>query len=154
MVETLELVGYPDLESRIEALERDGVVYFPGILDAEEVAEVVEETAAGVDRDGTRGVGTRRGARERTDVDAWKGARPFSTMPDPEILVPESSASSSRVMLGLVYNRAASVRDGIRGNPLEIRIVFREVVGGSGGNVPNARSLEAGFRFFVGVWGG
>ncbi len=118
------------------------------------VAEVVEETAAGVDRDGTRGVGTRRGARERTDVDAWKGARPFSTMPDPEILVPESSASSSRVMLGLVYNRAASVRDGIRGNPLEIRIVFREVVGGSGGNVPNARSLEAGFRFFVGVWGG
>ena len=60
MVETLELVGYPDLESRIEALERDGVVYFPGILDAEEVAELRQHMEAlgpsevGYDRDSER----------------------------------------------------------------------------------------------------
>ena len=112
------------------------------------VPEVTETVAEGADTGGGAGLGGRAAAGRKTDM---AGSR---AMPDPEILVPESSASSSHVMLGLVYNRAASVRDGIRGNPLEIRAVFREVVGGSGGNVPNTRSLEAGFRFFVGVWGG
>ena len=106
------------------------------------VPEVTETVAEGADAGGGGASGGRTGL---------PGSR---VMPDPEILVPESGASSSRVMLGLFYNRAASVRDGIRGRPLEIRVVFREVVGGSGGNVPNARSLEAGFRFFVEVWGG
>ena len=77
-----------------------------------------------------------------------------SAVPDPEALVPESGASSGRVMLGLVYNRDVGVRDGVAGRPLEIRAVYRHVVGGSGGDVPNARSFEAGFRFFVGLWGG
>ena len=78
----------------------------------------------------------------------------MSAVPDPEALVPESGASSGRVMLGLVYNRDVAVRDGVAGRPLEIRAVYRHVIGGSGGDVPNARSFEAGFRFFVGLWGG
>jgi len=110
--------------------------------------EVTEMVAEGADTGGGAEPGGSEAVGRKTDM---AGSR---AMPDPEILVPESSASSSRVVLGVVYNRAASVRDGIRGSPLEIRIMFREVVGGSGGNVPNTRSLEAGFRFFVGVWGG
>ncbi|MCZ6632697.1 MAG: phytanoyl-CoA dioxygenase family protein [bacterium] len=42
MAEALELTAYPDLESRVEAIERDGYVYYPGVLDAEEVAELRE----------------------------------------------------------------------------------------------------------------
>ena len=78
---------------------------------------------------------------------------PPGTLLNPGILVPGSDVSSSQVLLGVVYNRSASVRDGIAGKPLEIRLVYRQVVGGSGGDVPNSRSLEAGFRFFRGVWG-
>lgn len=57
MVETVYLVGYPDLKSRVEALERDGIVYFPGLLDADEVTELREHMEAltpaqdGYDRD-------------------------------------------------------------------------------------------------------
>ena len=40
MAKALSLVAYNDLESRVEALERDGYVYFPNVLDAEEVAEL------------------------------------------------------------------------------------------------------------------
>ena len=74
---------------------------------------------------------------------------PGTPAPDPEILVPHSEVSSSRLMVGLVYNRATPTRDGRTGRPLEIRLVYRRVVGGSGGNVPNAGSIEAGFRFFA-----
>ena len=38
MAKELSLVAYTDLESQVEALERDGYVYFPRVLDAEEVA--------------------------------------------------------------------------------------------------------------------
>ena len=85
---------------------------------------------------------------------AAKAMAGSASPPDPELLVPESGASSSRLMLGLVYNRGVSPREGVTGQPLEVRIVYRHVVGGSGGDVPNVRSLEAGFRFFVGLWGG
>ena len=74
--------------------------------------------------------------------------------PDPEILVPHSSASSSRVTFGMVYNRAVPTGDETTGGPLEIRLLYRGVVGGSGGNVPKTGSIEAGFRFFRGLWGG
>ena len=40
MAKALSLVAYNDLESQVEALERDGYVYFPGVLDAEEVAQL------------------------------------------------------------------------------------------------------------------
>jgi hypothetical protein len=40
MTETVDLVAYPDLPSRIEALEHDGIVYFPGLLGADEIAEL------------------------------------------------------------------------------------------------------------------
>ena len=40
MTKALSLVAYNDLESQVDALERDGYVYFPGVLDAEEVAEL------------------------------------------------------------------------------------------------------------------
>ena len=40
MAEALPLAPYPDLESRVEAMEHDGYVYFPSILNAEEVAEL------------------------------------------------------------------------------------------------------------------
>jgi len=73
--------------------------------------------------------------------------------PDPAILVPHSEASSSRLMVGMVYNRAVPTLDGRTGRPLEIRLLYRQVVGGSGGHVPNAGSLEAGFRFFAELWG-
>ncbi len=60
MAETLDLVAYPDLDSRVEALERDGVVYLPGLLDAEEVAEIrrhmesLTPSEDGYDRDSAR----------------------------------------------------------------------------------------------------
>lgn len=78
---------------------------------------------------------------------------PAGPAPDPEILVPHSEMSSSRLMVGMVYNRATPTWDGRTGRPLEIRLVYRRVVGGSGGNVPNSGSIEAGFRFFAGLWG-
>ncbi len=40
MAKELSLVTYDDLESQVEALERDGYVYFPSVLDAEEIAEL------------------------------------------------------------------------------------------------------------------
>ena len=40
MAKALSLVAHNDLESQVEALERDGYVYFPGVLNAEEVAEL------------------------------------------------------------------------------------------------------------------
>lgn len=73
---------------------------------------------------------------------------------DPEILVPHSGVSSSRVTFGMVYNRAVPTWDGTTGGPLEIRLLYRGVVGGSGGNVPKTGAIEAGFRFFRGLWGG
>jgi ectoine hydroxylase-related dioxygenase (phytanoyl-CoA dioxygenase family) len=39
---TLALVAYPDLASQVEALERDGYVYLPSVLDADEIAELRE----------------------------------------------------------------------------------------------------------------
>ncbi|MEM7032283.1 MAG: phytanoyl-CoA dioxygenase family protein [Chloroflexota bacterium] len=40
MSDALALVTYPNLEQQIEAMERDGYVYFPGFLNAEEIAEL------------------------------------------------------------------------------------------------------------------
>ena len=40
MAKALSLVAYDDLESQVEALERDGYVYFPGVLDADEIAKL------------------------------------------------------------------------------------------------------------------
>ena len=40
MAKALSLVAHNDLESQVEALERDGYVYFPSVLNAEEVAEL------------------------------------------------------------------------------------------------------------------
>ena len=40
MADALPLVAYPDLESRVKAVEEDGFVYFPGVLNAEEIAEL------------------------------------------------------------------------------------------------------------------
>jgi ectoine hydroxylase-related dioxygenase (phytanoyl-CoA dioxygenase family) len=38
MSEVLPLIAYPDLQSQVEALERDGYVYLPAVLDAREIA--------------------------------------------------------------------------------------------------------------------
>ena len=38
MTHSLPLITYPDLSSRVKALEEDGFVYLPAILDADEVA--------------------------------------------------------------------------------------------------------------------
>ncbi len=40
MAKALSLVAYNDLESQVGALERDGYVYFPSVLDADEIAEL------------------------------------------------------------------------------------------------------------------
>lgn len=40
MTDALTLVVYPDLEQQIEAMERDGYVYFPNFLNTEEIAEL------------------------------------------------------------------------------------------------------------------
>lgn len=82
------------------------------------------------------------------------GSAPAADAPDPGILVPHSSVSASRVTFGMVYNRDAPAADGATGGPLEIRLLYRGVVGGSGGDVPKTGSIEAGFRFFRGLWGG
>lgn len=76
------------------------------------------------------------------------------TSPDPAILVPGTGFAASHVILGMVYNRSAAEYNGVAGDPLEIRVVFRQAVGGSGGPVPRDTSLEVGFRLFYGIWGG
>lgn len=40
MAKALELIHYPDLSSQLEAIERDGFVYFPSYLSLDEVAEL------------------------------------------------------------------------------------------------------------------
>ena len=40
MAKALSLVAYNDLEGQVEALERDGYVYFPSVLDTDEIAEL------------------------------------------------------------------------------------------------------------------
>ena len=42
MGNALTLTAYPDLASRVEALESDGYVYFPNLLDAEQTARLRE----------------------------------------------------------------------------------------------------------------
>ncbi len=72
---------------------------------------------------------------------------------DPEILVPGSGGSVGQAMLGMVYNRGAYLgEDGASGEPLEIRVIYRRAVGGSG-EMPVSQSLEVGFRVFTGIWG-
>ena len=96
-----------------------------------------------------------RKGRDTFSVAAGDGTEPPAgdARPDPELLVPHSEASSSRFMVGMVYNRATPTLDGNRGSPLEVRLVYRQVVGGSGGNVPKAGSIEAGLRVFARLWG-
>lgn len=73
---------------------------------------------------------------------------------DPEILVPGSGGSVGQAMLGMVYNRGAYLgKDGASGKPLEVRVIYRRAVSGSG-EMPVSESLEVGFRIFTGVWGG
>lgn len=80
---------------------------------------------------------------------------PEGPPPDPEVLVANSERSSGRLLLGIVYNRATTnPEDGSLGRPLEIRFTYRQVVAGSGGDVPKSRSLEAGFRFYADLWRG
>ena len=40
MADALPLVEYPDLDSRVRAIEEDGFVYFPKVLNPEEIAEL------------------------------------------------------------------------------------------------------------------
>jgi hypothetical protein len=57
MTETVDLIAYPDLAGRVEALERDGIVYFPKLLGAQEIAELrthmeaLKPATDGYDRD-------------------------------------------------------------------------------------------------------
>ena len=92
----------------------------------------------------------RKGRDSFAVADSTPPGRPA---PDPDILVPHSEASSGRFMFGAVYNRAVPTPDGGAGRPLEVRLVYRKVVNGSGGDVPNTGSIEAGFRFFAALWG-
>ena len=43
MYQVLPLESYPDLDSQVEALERDGYVYLPEVITREEVAELREQ---------------------------------------------------------------------------------------------------------------
>ena len=86
----------------------------------------------------------------RADPEATAPATP----PDPDILVAGTGFSASQLMLGMVYNRAGAEHNGVAGDPLEIRLVYRRVLGGSWGAVPRESSLEVGFRLFRGIWGG
>ena len=40
MAKALPLIAYSDLESQVEALERDGYAYFPAVINSEEIAEL------------------------------------------------------------------------------------------------------------------
>ena len=40
MAKALPLVAYTDLESQVEALERDGYAYFPAVINSEEISEL------------------------------------------------------------------------------------------------------------------
>ena len=73
---------------------------------------------------------------------------------DPQVLVPGSSASSGRVVLGMVYRTGepGEPRGPEARRPLEVRALYRQVVSGNG--VPVAGSLEVGFRLHVRIWGG
>ena len=71
MAEALELVAYPDLESRIEAMERDGFAYFPKLLDDNEIRELRSHMEAltgnpeSYDRDSNLGLGDKDGSEFR-----------------------------------------------------------------------------------------
>ena len=59
MVQTAPLVEHPDVESQVDALRRDGYVYFPGVLDDGEIADLraamdrLDARPESFDRDGT-----------------------------------------------------------------------------------------------------
>ncbi len=76
---------------------------------------------------------------------------PTNAGPDPEILVQGTASSTSELALGMVYDRVAPAL-GSSARPFEVRIVYRQVVGGSGGNAPRSKSLEVGFRFHFSIW--
>ena len=40
MAKALPLIAYPDLESRVNALENDGYVYLPKVINGEEIVEL------------------------------------------------------------------------------------------------------------------
>ena len=40
MAKALPLIAYPDLDSRVNALENDGYVYLPGVIKSEEIIEL------------------------------------------------------------------------------------------------------------------
>ena len=90
----------------------------------------------------------------RPQVDPDPAAATPATPPDPSVLVPGTGYSASHLLLGMVYNRSAADQGGTPGAPLEIRVVYRQVVGGSNGDVPREASLEVGFRLFRRIWGG
>ena len=90
----------------------------------------------------------------RPQVDPDPAAAPPAPPPDPSVLVPGTGYSASHLLLGMVYNRAAADQGGISGAPLEIRVVYRQVVGGSDSDIPREASLEVGFRLFRRIWGG
>ena len=89
--------------------------------------------------------------RPRTEPDP---ATSPASAPDPSILVPGTGYSASHLLLGMVYNRSAADQGGTPAAPLEIRVVYRQVVGGSNNDVPREASLEVGFRLFRRIWGG
>ena len=73
---------------------------------------------------------------------------------DPSVLVPGTGYSVGQLLFGMVYNRGAAERGGHPGGPLEIRVVYRRVVGESDPHVPREESLEVGFRLFRRIRGG
>ena len=109
------------------------------------------------------GGGPDRGRRLLCRSRAVHGSRLRSGPERPWCL--EAAPRQARVVAGIVYSRLGSPRSGFgrgarqepedaRRRPFEVRAVYRQVVAGSGTSVPVTGSLEAGFRVYVGVWGG
>ncbi len=71
---------------------------------------------------------------------------------DPSILVPGSAASLSELLFGMIYRQGGAAAHGEEGGrPLEIRVIYRRALGGSGAT-PAGGSLEVGFRFHAQLW--
>ena len=68
---------------------------------------------------------------------------------DPRLLELETVERSVGIGAGVVFS---TVQSG-RGRPMEARFLVQEAVSGSGGATPKTWRVEAGFRFFWGLWG-
>ncbi len=94
-------------------------------------------------------------SKEADEYD-WGGAGPPETPdpPEPALLAQETEASGQEVGGGVLYSAVGPAREGRARFPFEAYAHYDRTVSGMGGRTPNSSRLTAGFRLYVGLWGG